>query len=127
MKKFLLAAAVLALAGCAADKPAGPGAATVTPEAAPLVTLEDSDRTIIDQTLQTASRGGVGKPVQWSNPATGKNGAVTVIRQGYTRDGKLCQEFHLVASKGVVRAQQVGKACRESGKWSPEGGYTLGS
>ncbi|WP_192499185.1 RT0821/Lpp0805 family surface protein [Skermanella pratensis] len=126
MKKFLLAAAVLALAGCA-DKPAGPGAVSVIPEAAPLVTLEDSDRTIIDQTLQTASRGGVGKPVQWSNPATGKNGAVTVIRQGYTRDGKLCQEFHLVAAKGVVRAQQVGKACRESGKWSPEGGYTLGS
>ena len=93
---------------------------------APNVSMGEA-KAIIDATLQTASKTMVGKPVAWTNPANGKNGAVTIIRQGYTRDGKLCQEFHLVASKGVVRAQQVGKACRESGKWSPEGGYTLGS
>ncbi|EWY40635.1 hypothetical protein N825_34445 [Skermanella stibiiresistens SB22] len=131
MSKFILGAtlgvAFLALAGCATEQPSGPGASSATPEAAPLVTLDDSDRQIIDQTLQTASRGMVGKAVPWSNAATGKNGAITVIRQGYTRDGKLCQEFHLVATKGVSRSQQVGKACRQSGKWLPEGGYTLGS
>src|SRR5690242_18670824 len=98
MKKFLLAAAVgLALAGCAADQPKAPAAAAAS---APVYTiaLDDSDKAIIDATLQTASRAMVGKPVAWSNPANGKNGAVTVIHQGYTREGKLCQEFHLVAN-----------------------------
>ena len=127
MKKFLLvAAAGLALAGCAADQPKGQAAAAA---AAPVsaIALDDSDKAIIDATLQTASRAMVGKPVAWTNPANGKNGAVTIIRQGYTREGKLCQEFHLVANTSAARAQQVGNACRSNGKWMPEGGYTLGS
>ena len=129
MKKFLLvAAAGLALAGCAADQPKGPaaaGAAASAPVSA--ITLDDNDKAIIDATLQTASRAMVGKPMAWTNPANGKNGAVTIIRQGYTREGKLCQEFHLVANTSTARAQQVGKACRSNGKWTPEGDYTLGS
>ena len=127
MKKFLLvAAAGLALAGCAADQPkAHAAAAAAAPVSA--IALDDSDKAIIDATLQTASRAMVGKPVAWTNPANGKNGAVTVIHQGYTREGKLCQEFHLVANTSTARAQQVGKACRNNGKWTPEGGYTLGS
>jgi surface antigen len=129
MKKLLLAAAVgLALAGCAADQPKAPAVAAAA-SSAPVYTiaLDDSDKAIIDATLQTASRAMVGKPVAWSNPANGKNGAVTVIHQGYTREGKLCQEFHLVANTSTARAQQVGKACRSNGKWSLEGDYTLGS
>ena len=133
MKKFILVAALtatvgLALAGCAADQPKTPAAATAPAPAAPVaITLDDSDKAIIDATLQTASRGGVGRPVAWTNPANGKNGAVTIIRQGYTREGKLCQEFHLVANTSAARAQQVGKACRSNGKWLPDGDYTLGS
>ena len=127
MKKFLLvAAAGLALAGCATDQTKGP-ATTAEAAAVPAIALDDSDKAIIDATLQTASRAMVGKPVAWTNPANGKNGAVTIIRQGYTREGKLCQEFHLVANTSAARAQQVGKACRSNGKWTPEGGFTLGS
>jgi len=128
MKKFLLAAVGLALAGCAADQPKAPAAAAAA-ASAPVyaIALDDSDKAIIDATLQTASRAMVGKPVAWTNPANGKNGAVTVIHQGYTREGKLCQEFHLVANTSTARAQQVGKACRNNGKWTPESGYTLGS
>jgi surface antigen len=127
MKKFLLvAAAGLALAGCAADQPKGPAVAAATAPV-PAITLDDGDKAIIDSTLQMASKAMVGKPVAWTNPANGKNGAVTIIRQGYTREGKLCQEFHLVANTSTARAQQVGKACRSNGKWTPEGGYTLGS
>jgi surface antigen len=129
MKKFLLvAAAGLALAGCATDQTKGPAVASAA-AAAPVaaIALDDSDKAIIDATLQTASRAMVGKPVAWTNPANGKNGAVTIIRQGYTREGKLCQEFHLVANTSAARAQQVGKACRSNGKWMPEGDYTLGS
>ena len=128
MKKFLLvAAAGLALPGAPPISPRGrrPAAAAAAPVAA--IALDDSDKAIIDATLQTASRAMVGKPVAWTNPANGKNGAVTVIHQGYTREGKLCQEFHLVANTSTARAQQVGKACRSNGKWTPEGGYTLGS
>ena len=128
MKKFILVAAVgLALAGCATDQPKTPVAATSAAAAPVAIALDDSDKAIIDATLQTASRGGVGRPVAWTNPANGKNGAVTIIRQGYTREGKLCQEFHLVANTSAARAQQVGKACRSNGKWLPEGEYTLGS
>jgi surface antigen len=130
MKKFLLvAAAGLALAGCATDQTKGPAVAAAAAATGPVaaVSLDDSDKAIIDATLQTASRAMIGKPVAWSNPANGKNGAVTVIRQGYTQQGKLCQEFHLVANSSTGRAQQVGKACRSNGKWTPEGGYTLGS
>jgi len=129
MKKFLLvAAAGLALAGCAADQPKGPVAAAAA-TAAPIsaIVLDDSDKAIIDATLQTASRAMVGKPVAWNNPANGKNGAITVIHQGYTREGKLCQEFHLVANTSTARAQQTGKACRSNGKWTPESDYTLTS
>ena len=129
MKTFLLvAAAGLALAGCATDQTQGPTVASAA-AAAPVAAfaLDDSDKAIIDATLQTASRAMVGKPVAWTNPANGKNGAVTIIRQGYTREGKLCQEFHLVANTSTARAQQVGKACRSNGKWSPEGDYTLDS
>jgi surface antigen len=128
MKKFLLvAAAGLALAGCATDQTKGPAVASAASAAPVAIALDDSDKAIIDATLQTASRAMVGKPVAWTNPANGKNGAVTIIRQGYTRDGKLCQEFHLVANTSAARAQQVGKACRSNGKWMPEGDYTLGS
>ena len=128
MKKFLLvAAAGLALAGCATDQTKGPAVASAASAAPVAIALDDSDKAIIDATLQTASRAMVGKPVAWTNPATGKNGAVTIIRQGYTREGKLCQEFHLVANTSAARAQQVGKACRSNGKWTPEGDYTLGS
>jgi surface antigen len=128
MKKFILVAAVgLALAGCATDQPKTPVAATSAAAAPVAIALDDSDKAIIDATLQTASRGGVGRPVAWTNPANGKNGAVTIIRQGYTREGKLCQEFHLVANTSAARAQQVGKACRSNGKWTPEGGFILGS
>ena len=128
MKKFLLAAAAgLVLAGCATDQTKGPATAAAEATAVPAIILDDSDKSIIDATLQTASKTMVGKPVAWTNPATGKNGAVTIIRQGYTRDGKLCQEFHLVANTSAARAQQVGKACRSNGKWTPEGGFTLGS
>jgi surface antigen len=130
MKKFILVAAVgLALAGCAADQPKTPAASATEPAgtAPGAIALDDSDKAIIDATLQTASKGMVGKPVAWTNPANGKNGAVTIIRQGYTREGKLCQEFHLVANTSAARAQQVGKACRTAGKWTPEGDYTLGS
>jgi surface antigen len=128
MKKFLLvAAAGLALAGCATDQTKGPAFASAASAAPVAIALDDSDKAIIDATLQTASRAMVGKPVAWTNPANGKNGAVTIIRQGYTREGKLCQEFHLVANTSAVRAQQVGKACRSNGKWTPEGDYTLGS
>jgi surface antigen len=127
MKKFLLvAAAGLVLAGCAADQPKGPAAAAASAPVA-AITLDDNDKAIIDSTLQMASRAMVGRPVAWTNPANGKNGAVTIIRQGYTREGKLCQEFHLVANTSTARAQQVGKACRSNGKWTPEGDYTLGS
>jgi surface antigen len=128
MKKFLLvAAAGLALAGCATDQTKGPAVASAASAAPVAIALDDSDKAIIDATLQTASRAMVGKPVAWNNPANGKNGAVTIIRQGYTREGKLCQEFHLVANTSAARAQQVGKACRSNGKWTPEGDYTLGS
>ena len=128
MKKFLLvAAAGLALAGCATDQTKGPAVASAATAPVATIALDDSDKAIIDATLQTASKAMVGKPVAWTNPATGKNGAVTIIRQGYTRDGKLCQEFHLVANTSAARAQQVGKACRSNGKWTPEGGFTLGS
>ena len=128
MKKFLLvAAAGLALAGCATDQTKGPAVASAASAAPVAIALDDSDKAIIDATLQTASRAMVGKPVAWTNPANGKNGAVTIIRQGYTREGKLCQEFHLVANTSAARAQQVGKACRSNGKWMPEGDYTLGS
>ena len=128
MKKFLLvAAAGLALAGCATDQTKGPAVASAAAAAPVAIALDDSDKAIIDATLQTASRAMVGKPVAWTNPANGKNGAVTIIRQGYTREGKLCQEFHLVANTSAARAQQVGNACRSNGKWMPEGGYTLGS
>src|SRR5690242_593337 len=106
MKKFfLVAAAGIALAGCAADQPKSPAAATAAAPV-PTITLDDSDKAIIDATLQTASKAMVGKPVAWTNPANGKNGAVTIIRQGYTREGKLCQEFHLVANTSAARAQQ---------------------
>jgi surface antigen len=131
MKKFILVAALtatvgLALAGCAADQPKTPAAATAPAPAAPVaITLDDSDKAIIDATLQTASRGMVGKQVAWTNPANGKTGAITVIHQGYTREGKLCQEFHLVANTSTARAQHIGKACRTAGKWTPEGDYTL--
>jgi surface antigen len=127
MKKFILVAAVgLALAGCAADQPKTPVAAPAA--TAPVaIALDDSDKAIIDATLQTASRGMVGKQVAWTNPANGKSGAITVIHQGYTREGKLCQEFHLVANTSAARAQHIGKACRTAGKWKPEGDYTLGS
>ena len=127
MKKFLLvAAAGLALAGCATDQTKGPAVAS-SAAAAPVaaIALDDSDKAIIDATLQTASKAMVGKPVSWTNPANGKNGAVTIIRQGYTREGKLCQEFHLVANTSTARAQHIGKACRTAGKWTPEGDYTL--
>jgi surface antigen len=128
MKKFLLvAAAGLALAGCATDQTKGPATTAAEAAAVPAIALDDSDKAIIDATLQTASKAMVGKPVAWTNPANGKNGAVTIIRQGYTREGKLCQEFHLVANTSAARAQQVGKACRSNGKWVPEGGFTLGS
>jgi surface antigen len=128
MKKFLLvAAAGLALAGCATDQTKGPAVASAAAAPVAAIALDDSDKAIIDATLQTASRAMVGKPVAWTNPANGKNGAVTIIRQGYTREGKLCQEFHLVANTSAARAQQVGKACRTNGKWTPEGGFTLGS
>lgn len=128
MKKFLLvAAAGLALAGCATDQTKGRATSAAEAAAVAAIALDDSDKAIIDATLQTASKVMVGKPVAWTNPANGKNGAVTIIRQGYTRDGKLCQEFHLVANTTAARAQQVGKACRRNGKWTPEGDYTLGS
>ena len=128
MKKLLLAAAAgLVLAGCATDQTKGPATTAAETAAVPAIALDDSDKAIIDATLQTASKAMVGKPVAWTNPATGKNGAVTIIRQGYTREGKLCQEFHLVANTSAARAQQVGKACRSNGKWMPEGDYTLGS
>src|SRR3954471_18096133 len=127
MKKFILVAAVgLALAGCATDQPKAPVAESA-PAAVPAIALDDSDKAIIDATLQTASRSGVGRPVSWTNPANGKAGAVTIIRQGYTREGKLCQEYHLVANTSAARVQHVGKACRSNGKWLPEGGFTLGS
>jgi surface antigen len=129
MKKLLLvAAAGLALAGCATDQTKGPAVASAA-AAAPVaaIALDDSDKAIIDATLQMASKAMVGKPVAWTNPATGKNGAVTIIRQGYTREGKLCQEFHLVANTSTARAQQTGKACRSNGKWTPESEYTLRS
>jgi surface antigen len=128
MKKFLLvAAAGLALAGCATDQTKGPAVASAAAAPVAAIALDDSDKAIIDATLQTASRAMVGKPVAWTNPANGKNGAVTIILQGYTREGKLCQEFHLVANTSAARAQQVGKACRSNGKWTPEGGFILGS
>ena len=128
MKKFILVAAVgLALAGCATDQPKTPVAATSAAAAPVAIALDDSDKAIIDATLQTASRGMVGKQVAWTNPANGKTGAITVIHQGYTREGKLCQEFHLVANTSAARAQQVGKACRTAGKWTPDGDYALGS
>jgi surface antigen len=128
MKKFVVGAVVcLALAGCAGEKPKPP-VVQAAPPASVVVALDDSDRMIIDQTLQAASQAQPGKPVSWTNPATGRHGALTVIRQGYTRKGLLCQEYHLVATEGPARGQQVGKACRgDGGRWQPEGGYTLSS
>src|SRR3954471_17176486 len=95
MKKFIVGSVVcLVLAGCATDKAPTP-VKQVAPSAPLVVALDDSDKTIVDQTLQAASQAQPGKPIAWSNPATGRSGALTVIRQGFTRRGLLCQEYHL--------------------------------
>src|SRR5690349_20672823 len=77
MKKVILGTAVaLMLAACATDetaKPAvstAPAAAAVTPAAA-IVALDDSDRAILEQTLQAAAKLPAGQGLSWTNPASG--------------------------------------------------------
>ena len=126
-KLFVGAVLVLALAGCATEQ-TKPTVAVAPPAPPATIMLDDGDKAIVDQTLASTAKMPAGQVVSWNNPASGRSGKVTVIRQGYSRQGRLCQEFHLVAVEGPVRRQQVGTACADgSGQWKPDGGYALTS
>lgn len=126
MRKPALAALALLLAACA-TKPEEPPAVVAPPEPEPFVLkLDDADVAILDGLLQTAAALPPGKVQPWENPATGKTGSLTLIRQGYTREGRRCGEMHLDARQHGYRAQDVRLACLDpDGRWRPEGGFAV--
>ena len=117
----LVPAALLLLAACAGAPPAEPPV-----PAAVVVTLDESDTAILDRTLQVAGARPAGEAQRWENPSNGKTGSLTMIRQGFTRDGRHCGEVHLDARLHGYRAQDVRTACvGPDGRWQPEGGFSV--
>lgn len=122
MKKLTLAA-LLVLSACATEKAAEPPAAE-KPAEPYVLTLDDSDRVILDRTLQQAATRPSGQIIVWNNPSNGRDGTLTMIRQGFTRDGRNCGEVHYEARYQGYRAQEVKRVCRGAdGKWAPENGF----
>lgn len=121
--KTPILAALLVLAACATDEPAPP-AAEKPADTPYVVTLDDGDRAILDRTLQAAAARPPRRTTAWSNPSNGKDGTLTVIRQGYTRDGRYCGEVHYEARFRGYRMQEVKRVCRGAdNRWTPENGF----
>ncbi|MEE3625663.1 RT0821/Lpp0805 family surface protein [Nitrospirillum sp. BR 11752] len=124
MKLSVAGLMLLALAGCAAkpdDKPAAPPAPppVEAPKPPPTdITLEPSDLTA----LQTALKAATGKPIQetvtWTNPETGRQGTVKMLRDGFDAKNRPCREFHSVVFQGQLFRHQTGFICRQpDGSW----------
>lgn len=123
MKKPILAA-LLVLAACSTDKPAEPVAEKPASAGPYVVTLDDTDRTILDRTLQQAATRPTRQIIAWDNPSNGKDGTLTMIRRGYTRDGRHCGEVHYEARLHGYRTQEVKRVCQGTdSRWAPENGF----
>ncbi|MGE0668866.1 MAG: RT0821/Lpp0805 family surface protein [Sphingomonadales bacterium] len=84
--------------------------------AARLLQAEDQDA--MERATQKAlSTGAAGKPVAWSNSATGASGTITP-QPKFTMAGKNCREFQQVVTAGGKRSTGYGTAClAPDGTW----------
>lgn len=125
MRKPATVVLVLLLAACTTTREEPPAAAPPEPEPF-VVTLDDSDAAILDRLLQSAAALPPGQAQPWRNPANGKAGSLTMIRQGYTREGRRCGEMHVDARQHGYRAQDIRLACLDAdGRWRPEDGFAV--
>jgi surface antigen len=114
-------AAATEQAAPAAMPPPGPGVSEAALTAALFGSagLSEADMAQAAQAVQRATIASPRVAIYWSNPESGRGGAVTVLRYGYDRDDRPCREFGSTIEGG--RSAQV-VACRDAnGIWRPRG------
>jgi len=80
--------------------------------------LDDADRGCIGHALEI---GVAGRPVRWTNPATGVHFSLEP-GQGRKISGKSCRQFTLVSTHGQASEKKTGTACQVgTGVWRLEG------
>jgi surface antigen len=81
-------------------------------------TLTDEDVLLAGAAQQRAYAAPVGRPVTWSNPATGHSGAIIVLRDGRNVSGDACRAYRATISVGGQTQQAYGTACQQAnGDW----------
>ncbi|MDE1148483.1 MAG: RT0821/Lpp0805 family surface protein [Azospirillaceae bacterium] len=115
---------LLALAGCAAkpdEKPAAPPPAPVVeaPKPPPTdIVLEPSDIAVLQAALKDATTKPLQETVTWTNPETGRQGTIKMLRDGFDAKNRPCREFHSVVFQGQLFRHQTGFICRQTdGSW----------
>ncbi len=80
--------------------------------------LDNADRTAIDQANARAYSAPVGERIAWNNPQSGNSGYVVPMREGTSANGAYCREFQNTIIVGGRQEQAYGTACRQpDGSW----------
>lgn len=122
LSKIAALGLLLALAGCA-TRPVPPPAPPPPPPPEPTtITMEESDNAALQGALRQATARPVDELVGWGNPATGRRGAVKILRDGYDQGNRPCREFHSVVVQGKLFQHATGYICRDGeGTWEVAG------
>ena len=80
--------------------------------------MDENDRRLASNAGQRAYSAPVGQDITWNNPRSGNHGAVTPVRDGYSRSGEYCREFQQTVTVGGKTQKAYGTACRQpDGEW----------
>lgn len=77
-----------------------------------------SDQYHLERASTTATSAPIGETIEWYNPETGHQGAITPTREGQTSSGRYCREYQQEVTIGGQTEQTYGQACRQpDGSW----------
>lgn len=81
--------------------------------------LDRADQLAMERAQNTAYTAPIGQPVEWRNPDSGHQGAVTPIREGtHVQSGAYCREYQQSVTIDGRTESAFGTACRQpDGSW----------
>ncbi len=80
--------------------------------------LDNADRTAMQQASQQAYSAPVGETITWNNPQSGNRGTFTPVNDGYTNTGQYCRQFRSTVTIDGRLEEATGTACRQpDGTW----------
>jgi 17 kDa outer membrane surface antigen len=102
--------------------PLPPPALPPTPPLMPLreeIDLNEQDRLLLETALRSLAEKPLDQPVAWNNPASGRQGSLRALRDGFEASNRPCREFHALTMQGPLQRHSLGILCRNAdGVWA---------